>query len=59
MLSKVPREQLGDAVDGVFGDLGQHRSEIQLWIKSVELGRADEAESAAARSQPESDPANR
>jgi hypothetical protein len=42
MGSEVPREQVGDAVDGVCWDLGKHCSEIQLWVESIELGRAYE-----------------
>jgi len=43
VLSKFPREQVGDAVDGVCGNLGEHGAEVQFRIEAVELGGADEA----------------
>lgn len=39
---EIPGQQLRDAVDGVFGDATEHGTKIELWIKAIELGRADE-----------------
>ena len=38
MFDEIPREQIVDAVDGVRGDLGEHRAEVELRIESAELG---------------------
>ena len=38
----VPWEQIGNAVDGVIGDLGEDVLEIDLGIEAVELGRAEQ-----------------
>ena len=34
---KVPRQQLADAIDGVIGDSGQHRTQVGFWITVVQL----------------------
>ncbi len=41
-LCDVPGQQLGDAIDGVISDSGEDMAEIELRVKSVELGRSDE-----------------
>ncbi len=41
-LCDVPGQQLGDAVDGVIADSGEDMAEIELRVKSVELGGSDE-----------------
>ena len=38
----VPRQQIGDAVDGMVRDDGQDVSKVELRIQSVKLGRANE-----------------
>ena len=41
--SEIPGQQLGDAADGVVGDLLQHLVEIGFRVHAVELGAADQA----------------
>ena len=38
----VPPQQVGDAVDRVFSDVGEDMPEIELRIEAVEFGRSDE-----------------
>jgi hypothetical protein len=40
---EIPGQQFGDAADGMGGDLGQDRAQIELRIEAAELGRADPA----------------
>jgi hypothetical protein len=40
---EVPRQQFGDAVDGMVGDTGQHLAQIGFRIEAIELGRTDQA----------------
>ena len=37
-VGQVPGQQFGDAADGVVGDLGQHRAQVEFRIEAVELG---------------------
>src|SRR5512132_3555778 len=41
-LADVPGEQVGDAVDGVGGDAGEHVAEPGFWVEAVELGGFDQ-----------------
>jgi hypothetical protein len=38
----VPRKLLGDAVDGMVGDAGEHVAQIGFRIQAVELGGFDQ-----------------
>lgn len=41
IVGQIPGQQLDDSADGVVGDLGQHRAQVEFRIEVVELGRAD------------------
>ncbi len=41
-LCDVPGHQFGDAIDGVISNSGEDMAEIELRVKSVELGGSDE-----------------
>jgi hypothetical protein len=40
---KVPGEQFLDAIDGMIRDVRKHMTKVGLWIKSIELGRTNQA----------------
>ena len=40
--SKIPGEKILYLVDGMVGDLRQHRAEVEFGIESVKLGRTDQ-----------------
>jgi hypothetical protein len=41
-LADVPGEQVGDAIDGVIGDAGEHVAEPGFRVEAVELGGFDQ-----------------
>ena len=41
-LADVPGKQVGDAIDGVVGDAGEHVAEPGFRIEAVELGGLDQ-----------------
>jgi|HubBroStandDraft_5_1064220.scaffolds.fasta_scaffold2089354_2 hypothetical protein len=45
--------------DRVIGDLIKHAAEMEFWIDAVQFRRANKLYTTAARSPPESEPANR
>ena len=40
---KCPGEQFLDAIDGMIRDVRNHMTKVGLWIKSIELGRTNQA----------------
>lgn len=55
----IPRQRGFDRVDGMVGDASHHFPQIGFGIQTIEFRRTDQAEIAAARSPPASDPANK
>ena len=55
----VPWQQLIEPRGGMIGDATQHIGEPGLGVDAVEFGGGDQGETAAARSPPRSEPANR
>ena len=39
----IPGQQFFDTIDGMIRDVRKHMTKVGLWIKSIELGRADQA----------------
>src|ERR1039457_2569854 len=39
---QVPGQQFSDVLNGMVGDLTEHRAQVEFWIEAVELGRADQ-----------------
>jgi hypothetical protein len=39
---QVPGQQFSDVLNGMVGDLTEHRAQVEFWIEAVELGRGNQ-----------------